>query len=154
MSQKKQKEQQLKPIKEFTGHSREIRCLLITSDSLYSGSYDQTIKKWDLKTGKCLWTSNAKSYLFSLASYQDIIFVCGYQIYGFLKKNGNLQIEYPTVFSQYFFTICIHDHQLFAGNQDNFLRIFLIVSLQFKTQNNYNKIYNKIYNYIYIYIYN
>ena len=37
----------------FLGHSDTVRCLQVNSDKLISGSYDHTLKIWDLKTGIC-----------------------------------------------------------------------------------------------------
>lgn len=57
-------------IAELHGHEKPITSLVISSDNktLISGSYDQTIRVWDLETGKCLkvladwksdWVGNA-----------------------------------------------------------------------------------------------
>ena len=35
------------------GHSDIVRCLQVNATFLISGSYDQTLKIWDLKTGIC-----------------------------------------------------------------------------------------------------
>ena len=47
------------------GHTGWINCLAVdpTADRLYSGSFDKTIKVWDLKTFKCVetWAQHAGS---------------------------------------------------------------------------------------------
>ena len=46
------------------GHTNRVQSVAFTSDSrtLVSGSYDETIKIWDVTTGKCLRTIINKPY--------------------------------------------------------------------------------------------
>ena len=37
----------------FLGHTDTVRCLQVDGIILISGSYDNTLKIWDLKTGEC-----------------------------------------------------------------------------------------------------
>ncbi len=38
------------------GHSDAVRALAVANDRLFSGSYDGTVKVWDVKTMECLQT--------------------------------------------------------------------------------------------------
>ena len=40
----------------LTGHTRGVSCLAVIDGKLVSGSWDNTIKVWDLKTDQCLHT--------------------------------------------------------------------------------------------------
>ncbi len=42
--------------KTFLGHTDKVRCLQVNGDVLISGSYDDTLKIWDIKTGECVNT--------------------------------------------------------------------------------------------------
>lgn len=35
------------------GHRDTVRCLQVDDDKVISGSYDMTLKVWDLRTGQC-----------------------------------------------------------------------------------------------------
>lgn len=39
-----------------TGHSDAVRALAVANDRLFSGSYDGTVKVWDVHTMECLQT--------------------------------------------------------------------------------------------------
>lgn len=39
-----------------SGHSDAVRALAVANDRLFSGSYDGTVKVWDVKTMECLQT--------------------------------------------------------------------------------------------------
>ena len=43
-------------IRAFQGHGGPVWCLHVAGDVLYSGSYDKTIKMWNINTGKCQQT--------------------------------------------------------------------------------------------------
>jgi WD40 repeat protein len=45
-------------LRTFTGHEGSVYSLEISSDKskLYSGSYDDTLRVWDISSGKCLKT--------------------------------------------------------------------------------------------------
>ena len=45
-------------IKNFIGHDDTITCLTQIKDYLFSGSFDRTIKKWDINNQSCLETFN------------------------------------------------------------------------------------------------
>ena len=38
------------------GHSDAVRALAVANDRLFSGSYDGTVKVWDVKSMECLQT--------------------------------------------------------------------------------------------------
>jgi len=43
----------LKCIETFTGHTQSIKCMTIHNNMLFTGSYDNTVKIWNMKTLKC-----------------------------------------------------------------------------------------------------
>ncbi|KAJ5080227.1 lissencephaly-1 [Anaeramoeba ignava] len=118
--------QELKEAYILKEHTQEIRTLLLEKDKLFSASFDYNLKKWDLQTQKCIWSQNCNSYLFSLARYKDMIFACGYQLYAFKEKDGELLIEDSEVYSSYFFKISLYKDLLFAGNQNGNIHIYEI----------------------------
>ncbi|GMN67434.1 hypothetical protein TIFTF001_036500 [Ficus carica] len=50
------------PAISLEGHTRDVVCLTIARNMLYSGSMDGTIKKWDLGTFRCLTTVKGHSW--------------------------------------------------------------------------------------------
>ena len=40
----------------MVGHLAPVRCLSVDDEKVISGSYDNTLKVWDLKTGNCRLT--------------------------------------------------------------------------------------------------
>ncbi|KAI8640204.1 quinon protein alcohol dehydrogenase-like superfamily [Parasitella parasitica] len=45
-----------KVVKAFKGHTGPVTSLAVTDTHLWTGSWDKTIKKWDLNTGDCIGT--------------------------------------------------------------------------------------------------
>ena len=41
-------------IRQLKGHTDGVQCLVMQGSHLISGSWDETLLKWDLKTGQCL----------------------------------------------------------------------------------------------------
>ena len=63
-------------------HTNAIHCIAIQGDKAFSGSYDGTLKIWDLKTTKCLHTlsTNSKGEIRVLSvRIQGNIIVAGYE---------------------------------------------------------------------------
>ncbi len=50
-------------IRTLTGHNDSVDAVAVTSDSkkIISGSYDKTLKVWDIETGKCIATFTAEA---------------------------------------------------------------------------------------------
>jgi len=46
----------LTPRQKLVGHRNWIRCIAVRGKYLISGSYDDTVKTWELNKGKCLFT--------------------------------------------------------------------------------------------------
>ena len=40
----------------MTGHEDTVRCLQVDDEKVVSGSYDKTLKVWDIRTGHCRHT--------------------------------------------------------------------------------------------------
>ena len=40
----------------MTGHHDMVRCIQVDDDKVVSGSYDRTLKVWDIRTGQCRLT--------------------------------------------------------------------------------------------------
>lgn len=64
-----------KKLAELTGHTDRIRKLLIRGDTLYSGSEDNTVRIWDLKTFKNTDVLKCQNQVYSLAQFNHILFV-------------------------------------------------------------------------------
>jgi hypothetical protein len=67
------------PERTLTGHSGHVRSLAVLPDGrLCSGSYDNTIKIWDVSTGECARTLTGHSgHVYSLAVLPDGRLCCG-----------------------------------------------------------------------------
>eukprot|EP01119_Soliformovum_irregulare_P025063 TRINITY_DN9165_c0_g1_i1.p1 TRINITY_DN9165_c0_g1~~TRINITY_DN9165_c0_g1_i1.p1 ORF type:complete len:159 (+),score=55.47 TRINITY_DN9165_c0_g1_i1:234-710(+) len=50
----KMKKTSLKKMAVYSGHSQAITCLKILGEIVFSSSYDNTIRAWDIQSGKCL----------------------------------------------------------------------------------------------------
>lgn len=60
-------------IKTLSGHTNRVSCLQMSEDGTraLSGSYDKTVKFWDLTTGQCLWSLPYSSAIFRLQMSGD-----------------------------------------------------------------------------------
>ena len=65
--------------RKLTGHTDWVFKLAISQeDLLISGSYDKSIKVWNIQTGECLNTLNGHTnYVFSLTISQDGLLISG-----------------------------------------------------------------------------
>jgi len=70
---------------ELKGHLWGVSCAeLLTNETLLSGSFDNTIKVWNLKSRRCVETLTFRKSLFALAKIDESKFVCA--------NNDTLQI--------------------------------------------------------------
>ncbi|GMN36917.1 hypothetical protein TIFTF001_042533 [Ficus carica] len=78
------------PAHVLEGHNQGIECLTIGRNMLYSGSFDGTIKKWDLGTLQCLATAKGHSRaVMSLACWDNYLVSCSLD--GTIKAWGATQ---------------------------------------------------------------
>ncbi|GMN19616.1 hypothetical protein TIFTF001_049935 [Ficus carica] len=86
------------PAHVLEGHTQGIVCLTIGRNMLYSGSFDGTIKKWDLGTLQCLATAKGhSSAVMSLACWDYYLVSCSLD--GTIKawgatQDGGLEVCY------------------------------------------------------------
>ena len=68
-------------IKTLKGHTNTVRSLCeMNNGNLISGSYDQTIKIWNINEEKCLKTIEPKSdFVFALVLLDDMKLACGFE---------------------------------------------------------------------------
>ena len=56
----------------LSAHRRGVKCLELEKGLLFSGSYDNTIRVWDMKSNKCLRIlSDHSGAVLSLHAYED-----------------------------------------------------------------------------------
>jgi F-box/WD-40 domain protein MET30 len=64
-------------IKTFKGHSNGVTCLQFDHNILATGSYDATIKIWDIETGKVLRTLTGHTYGIRTLQFDDSKLISG-----------------------------------------------------------------------------
>ncbi|MBS0649696.1 MAG: WD40 repeat domain-containing protein, partial [Verrucomicrobia bacterium] len=64
-------------IHNLKGHKRPISSLSVKDGMLFSGSYDRTIKVWDLGTGQLLQSLDSHKGLVSCLSVKDGMLISG-----------------------------------------------------------------------------
>ncbi|CAI2162989.1 12799_t:CDS:2 [Funneliformis geosporum] len=64
-------------IRELPGHSESIYCVQFDENKIISGSRDDTIKIWDIKTGKCVKTFHGHKQSVLCLQYDDKVIVSG-----------------------------------------------------------------------------
>lgn len=83
-----------KPVKIVSGHQKSITSSILKNNSLYTGSYDGSILKWDLKTFEAVKEKFHQNLIAGLVSINDNIYSIGWD--DKLKKlNNDLEIELP-----------------------------------------------------------
>ncbi|KAJ5079328.1 lissencephaly-1 [Anaeramoeba ignava] len=101
-------------------HTQEIRVLLVYRGSLFTGSFDAKVRKWDILTKKKIWESKADGLVFSLTAHKNIIYSCDHKIIGWDFKTGNLisksKFEENTIYS-----IAIYEDNLYAGLENQII---------------------------------
>jgi WD40 repeat protein len=70
-SEKQNKLTEYKNTQTLTDHTDKVVSLIqLNSGYIVTGSYDQTIKVWDIKQGKCILSLNEKGYVFCLLEFE------------------------------------------------------------------------------------
>ena len=70
-SEKQNKLTEYKNTQTLTDHTDKVVSLIqLNSGNIVTGSYDQTIKVWDIKQGKCILSLNEKGYVFCLLEFE------------------------------------------------------------------------------------
>ncbi len=113
-----------------SGHHDSVSSLAINGEWLFSGSYDCTIKQWEISTGKCLQTFNDHQY--SVNS----IAISGEWLFSGSDDNTIKQWDISTGKCLHTFTghqswvnsIAISGEWLFSGNDDNTIKQWEIAS--------------------------
>ena len=110
----------------LSGHQGAIECVKIVDDKIISGSRDNTLKIWDLQTGKELQT---------LTGHTDAIFtvtVCDGKIISG-SENGTLKIwdlqtgkelQTLTGHNRSIYTVTVCDGKIISGSGDHTLKIW------------------------------
>ena len=94
------KNKEFKCIQTLYGHSDKIVSLYeLNSKYLVSGSYDQTIKIWDLKNNECKKTIKDKGAILSLLEFLPNILLCGttenvINVYNINSKSDDLLFSF------------------------------------------------------------
>ncbi|KAI7906881.1 WD40-repeat-containing domain protein [Cokeromyces recurvatus] len=74
-----------KTVKLFKGHQGPVTSIALSDDRLWTGSWDKTIKQWDLMTGECLATLEGHTdFVKSLVIVGDFLYSGSSD--GFLRK--------------------------------------------------------------------
>ena len=71
----------------MVGHTDSVRCLDVNGDRVISGSYDNSLKVWDINSGQCTKTLRYFNYLVKNL-FVLRFFICGYII----KRADNYSI--------------------------------------------------------------
>ena len=67
-----------KCINEIQGHQEKIACvIMLSSGKVASGSYDCTIKIWDIDTSECITTINENGNVFCLLEFENNMLLSG-----------------------------------------------------------------------------
>ncbi len=67
----------VREIKQFIGHTQAVTCLVINQlgDEIFTGSYDKTIKQWNIDSGYCIATfTGHKSKIWSILLNNDRLY--------------------------------------------------------------------------------
>ena len=57
------------------GHTRGVFCLVVHNNILYSGSWDKTIRAWNLDTNECITVSRGHTWgVFCLVVHNNILY--------------------------------------------------------------------------------
>eukprot|EP01113_Clastostelium_recurvatum_P042568 TRINITY_DN6904_c0_g1_i2.p1 TRINITY_DN6904_c0_g1~~TRINITY_DN6904_c0_g1_i2.p1 ORF type:complete len:113 (-),score=15.94 TRINITY_DN6904_c0_g1_i2:78-416(-) len=58
----------------LSGHSDQVRALVVADGKLFSGSYDCSVKVWDLNTHECLHTIRLYNEVFGIGAAAGYLF--------------------------------------------------------------------------------
>ena len=125
-----EKKKQYKNIKTLTGHKEKIVTLIkLSSNYLASGSYDQTIKIWDLELNECIKTIEEKGYVFSLLEFNPNFLLVGtsennINLYDLNSNNSN---SIYTFTGHLLWVNCLvkcNENTFASGSNDSFIKIW------------------------------
>jgi len=90
------KESNLRPVAILKGHERQVISLSVSATRLYSGSLDNTIRVWDLKTLQCVQTlSEHKAAVTSVLCWDQKLLSCSLdktiKVWS-ASESGNLEV--------------------------------------------------------------
>ncbi len=110
----------------FTGHGNSVCCVAVFDGKLFSGSYDDTIKVWDLKTGQCIATLTGHgNSVFSLAVFDGKLFSGAsdntIKIWDLKTRQCTATL---TGHGNSVFSLAIFDGKLFSGSDDHTIKIW------------------------------
>ena len=63
------------PLATLQGHTRDVECLIVHNNILYSGSEDRTIRAWNLDTNECITALQGHTdYVYCLIVHNNILY--------------------------------------------------------------------------------
>tara|TARA_R110002049_G_scaffold1641_1_gene12412 strand:+ start:7338 stop:8798 length:1461 start_codon:yes stop_codon:yes gene_type:complete len=115
-----------KPIAKLSSHTAPIMQLIIHDDHLFSCSWDNTIKMWDLETNECVKTLHHTSSIYAICASNHKIYAGdanGNLFYCYYKKQTNLRLLYKNNVSYIIEWLFIHE---FKKNQQTYKYLYSI----------------------------
>ncbi len=108
------------------GHEDPVYCLAIFDGKLFSGSWDRTVKVWDLKTGE--WTATLAGHVdevWSLATFDGKLYSgskdCTINVWDL--KTGELKATL-TGHGKSVYSLAVFDGKLYSGSSDNTIKVW------------------------------
>lgn len=118
----------------FHGHAGPIWCIDRSSDTLFTGSYDKTIKIWDVKTGYCKNTIRAHNGWVSSLQYDakyDTLVSSSWdstiKLWDMRTFTTSWKIEYPVANYIHCVRLNLIDNEIIAGTELKTIDIWDIV---------------------------
>ena len=122
----------------FQGHEKSVTCIHASSGNiLYSGSYDRTVRSWDVESGECkaIYSNASDNWILSIAVKEDegLLFCAGYERAVNIidlrsgKKVGSLKgSEKNPGHSKRIESIAIFENRLYTASADCTIRAWNI----------------------------
>jgi WD40 repeat protein len=82
------------PVRVIRGHQKSITASIITSQGLYTGSYDGRISKWDLNSGEAIYEQSHSNLIVGLTSSNGKIYSAGWDD-KLRSLDGSIKVEIP-----------------------------------------------------------